>query len=255
MTDKKKDILTFGAGNAERLILVDEFLRGQKHVVEPSVLTAGGSAVNHACRLLAMGHLALPVMAIGDDEVGSLVIGTLLNAADRGDIPNAERDRLDTWMKALQQPGASTPYTTIVVERSGQRSIFTEAGTASARFPAICGETLARMEMDTVGCVLIGHIHSDAAAPGGNNGASTSRIIEKFAGRVPVVANFGRSQYRLGPRRWKAEITRVELFQLSFDEAVELALADGRKFDSLRELVEWYRGLDINHRPVQFLDA
>ena len=46
-------VLAAGSANAERLISAATVNFGGKQVVAPSRLSAGGSGVNYACRLLA----------------------------------------------------------------------------------------------------------------------------------------------------------------------------------------------------------
>ena len=245
----KPAILTVGAANAERLIRAAHLSVGRKQVVPPALLTAGGSAVNHACRLLAAGYQALSLIPLGKDDIGQLVCRTIFDAAKTGNLSEPETAFLKKWLDAVAQPDRTTGYTTIIVEQDGRRSIFSETGSSSERFGETCAGMLSSIEPETVCAVIIGHVHADAEPradiPYGRKGAITSSIIAHFVDNTPIVANIGRSQYRLGPSRWLEELAKVDIVQFAYDEAKEFASLEDRQSPNLAEIVEWFQSNGI----------
>jgi sugar/nucleoside kinase (ribokinase family) len=233
----RRPILTVGAANAERLTEVEAIRLGEKHLTSPALLGGGGSAVNHACRLLAVGIPALPLFPLGDDEAGALVREALASAARTGALPEDEDARLRSWLDGLVQPGTTTGSSTVVVERGGRRTAFSEVGTASHGFEAVCRRCIEALDPESLEAVVVGHVHADAVL----GGRITSGLLERFAGRTLVVANLGRSQYRLGSGRWLSELREVDVVQLSAEEAMEFAASASRPLSTLRAVAEWFQ--------------
>ena len=245
----QKPILAIGAANAERILRVASLTPDAKAVVAPTKEGAGGSAVNHTCRLLAAGVSTRPLVPMGRDHPGKLVRDAIRKAAKTGAMAAEQRRDLTNWMTRLTQPGCTTGYSTIIVEDNGRRTSFSETATSSEHFAQLCEDILETVTAEDVSGVVIGHIHSDAASTDAaptaqlraRPGAITSGMVSRFAGRVPVVANLGRSQYMQGPSRWLRDMRRVDLVQMTFDEAVEFLAIDRVACPSLREVATWFR--------------
>jgi len=245
-----KPILTVGAGNTETLIGVRSVALGQKHVVPATMTSVGGSAVNHACRLLAAGHEALPLVPLGDDRFGDTIKETVLAAAEKGGLTAKKVGTLTTWLDTITQPGESTAQTTILVEDGGRRTIFSEMSTVSVGFADVCRSALDMLGSTPLSAVIIGHIHADAvsgeATVGDQGGGITSTVIERFRGKAPIVANLGRSQYRLGSERWAKELRHVHLLQLAYAEAAEFTGSTPDAPEGLVAMARWFQEQGIN---------
>ena len=245
-----RPILTVGAGNTESLVEVEAVNMGQKHVVPAVIMSVGGSAVNHACRLLASGYPALPLVPIGDDDTGATIKRLVSHAAARGGLSEGERGRLSRWMDSITQVGETSGHTTILVEGGGRRTIFSETGSVTRGFPDVCARALLSIEPAELAAVVIGHIHADAAPgeglPYGQSGKITSGLIAQFRGQVPIVANLGRSQYRLGSERWEEELRDVRLLQLAYAEAAEFTSTSPERPVGLVAMARWFRERRIN---------
>ncbi|TPV96735.1 MAG: hypothetical protein B7733_03265, partial [Myxococcales bacterium FL481] len=241
MSRDRRSVLTVGAANVERVIVCGRLSPGDKHLVAPGVETAGGSALNHSCRLLAAGFSALPLVPLGDDVAGDTVRRVVFDAVRARD--ECGGGNLTSWFDRLARRGATTSVTTVVVEADGRRTVLTERGSASDSYPAVAADVLDELSPSEISGVLIGHIHSDRASAQNAGGRTTSRVIDRFVDDVPVVANLGRTQYRLGPERWLDELRRVDLFQLSLLEAREFC---GIARPSVRVIARWFQERGIN---------
>lgn len=213
-------VLAVGGANVERMLMVSpgSFTPGRKHSIPPAELTPGGSAVNHACRLLAAGvsvRLAAPVCR---DAGGRLLADALRAAAAKGGSRLRGADSL--W---LEGEGPGTPHTTLL-SIGHERTFFTEHP------PALF--TLLERHLDAVlraaaadppAAVMIGHLHADRGEAPGKHGGLTERVLDACAEMdCPVFANPGSSQFRLGPDWWASRLGRVACFQLQITEMREL---------------------------------
>lgn len=232
-------VITIGSANGERILPIEaaRFNLGAKHSLSPQKTMAGGSAVNHACRLLAQGIEVFPILPAADDRVGNIVLDTLIAAAQPSGV------RLNSDDLFMTGDGIKTPYTTVLAV-GGQLTTINE-------FPDADVSTFARhwrRRLDVFDAaygrspdaVVIGHIHADRdPARGGQGGGITQSVIERFAGDgVPIFANFGRSQYALGVGRWEPLLDRIACFQLDIEEMREFGAAAG--LSTLEEILDWF---------------
>jgi hypothetical protein len=120
--------------------------------------------------------------------------------------------------------GLTTPQSTVLTAK-GERTIFRETMRGAEHFCAFAHRRLDQiLAMDgvslDVGAVMIGHVYADR--PGvctAQGGSITKRVIHEFRDRALLFANFGESQYCLGPSFWEEELRALTVFQLSVEEA------------------------------------
>ena len=231
-------VITIGGANAERVLVVDpdRFQLGGKHTLRPERLLAGGSAINHACRLLAAGISATPIVPLCRDEVGDVVLATLSDAAERGGLAAPEADAL-----FLDVSDLPSPFTTIVTVGS-ERTIYTEfSNELFDPYEAHLLGALSDLDEAAVDAVMIGHVHADRERAPGRQGALTQHVVEVFrAAGKPVFANFGAAQYRLGADRWAPVLPHVTCLQLGIDEA-RWFVGGGVAVPTLMEILDWFK--------------
>ena len=121
MLSEKRLVVTVGGANGERVLRVDpaKFRLGAKHTMAPPKIIAGGSSVNHACRLLAMGIQVFPVLPIVNDGIGQVIAETLDASANVGNCA------LDVENLYMEGNDLATPFTTILSVGT-QRTILNE---------------------------------------------------------------------------------------------------------------------------------
>ena len=240
MEDEKKLVITIGGANGERVLKIDptRFRLGSKHTMGPLPIMAGGSSVNHSCRLLSAGVQVFPILPIVDDDIGKIVMETLRAAATEGKC-TLNRDTL--YMKGDH---LATPFTTILTVGL-QRTILNEFPESIIRdfrrHYDKCLETFQASASKKAHAVMIGHIHADRDTnAGGQAGGISQSIIEKFHEEgIPLFVNFGSSQYRLGTSRWEPFLEKIECFQLDIDEIREFC-ADA-KLVLLENMLDWFK--------------
>jgi sugar/nucleoside kinase (ribokinase family) len=235
-----KLVIAVGSASGERVLKVEagQFRLGAKHSVPPQRVLAGGSGVNSACRLLAMGVDVFPVLPVAHDSAGRAVVRALDSAARRG----GRSVNYEGFY--LEGDGAGTPFTTIMAV-GAQRTVLNEFPAGIVRqFVRHCAarlEVLERAGGAPPHALIIGHIHADReTAQGGQSGGITQSLIERFSNEgVPVFANFGRAQYGLGTTRWEPYLDRLACFQLDIDE-MRAFCADAGVW-SLEAVLAWFR--------------
>jgi len=237
---RARRIVTVGSASGERVLTfgAGELVTGVKYTKEPRHLLAGGSGVNTSSRMLARGIDAWPVVPVVEDDVGRIVVRGLEEAARTGGRS------VETEGLFMSGPGLSTPFTTILTEEGGKRTILNE-------FPATALRPFARhceARLDQFGArygaspdaVMIGHIHADRSIDeGGQAGGISQSVINRYyRDDVCVFANFGSSQYRLGADRWEHVVDRLTFFQLDIDE---IRIFCESVAQSLVDILAWFR--------------
>lgn len=237
-------VATFGGANIEHgYSLPREFEADAKYSAEPQPRQAGGSAVNSACRLLALGIDVHPVLPVAKgDPLSRVVLDALEEAASLGQAQIRRRDL------EIRGAGLVTPYTTIL-RQGASRAVLNEfsADLMQAfeahveRHLAALGSARSRPDV-----VHVGHIHADRARKRGEvgfGGAISERILTAPELRgVPKVVNFGRSQFKLGTARW-AKLLRdhVDVFQLDIGEVRRFCRDADLPDASLASILGWFR--------------
>ncbi len=221
MVDPRESyVLAVGGANVERMITIapESFAPGRKHSVPPAEITPGGSAVNHACRLLSWGQSVRLVAPLCRDAGGKILADSLHAAAKKGGSRLHGSGNL-----YLESDEGSTPHTTLL-SIGAERTFLTEhPPVLFDRFAEHLEKTLEEKFAPPPRAVMIGHIHADRDAAPGKSGALTERLLDQAADwQSPVFANPGSSQFRLGPEWWAPRLDRVSCFQLQIEEMREL---------------------------------
>jgi sugar/nucleoside kinase (ribokinase family) len=243
------EILVVGSGNAETVLdLESELVIGQKHDVR-RVELYGGSGVNYALRLTRYdGTRVLPILSIGQDGIGRSIQQELLQAmgADRVRTPVSEF----VAHPDLLCIGLTTPQSTVITANE-RHTIFREAMRGAEHFCAFAERRLAEvLALDgvsvNVGAAMIGHVYADR--PGvctAQGGSITRQVIRALQGRAILFANFGESQYCLGPSFWEEELRALTVFQLSVEEARQFFDKCGRAASEDSAQVRWFQSREV----------
>jgi len=142
--------------------------------------------------------------------------------------------------------GIATPESTIVVN-GDSRTIVTEK-LAARNLDALADHIPRRLDSIledrqlAVKAVMIGHIYGEDT----REGKVTRTIIERTRrkGNVKIFANLGLSQIRLGAQHWKRYLKKIDVFQLSLDEAREFFY--GQKNRSLQSVIQWFKSNGVS---------
>jgi sugar/nucleoside kinase (ribokinase family) len=232
-------VLVVGSASGEYVLRLDLPLKiDQKQSVDSEWLS-GGSGVNYSLRLMRQGVRVIPIPSVGNDELGRQIRSELLDEAHEM-APGSSVEQFiaaDTFFV-----GTKTTCSTIIVGE-GKRTILTERTSngggfyqhLEARLHALMdAEVLSR-----VGVVVIGHIHADSDR--GRPGACTRLLLDMFAGRTAIFANFGNSQICHGLDFWSDDLSKLAVLQMNLDEMrLFFRRRDGTE-RSLREIVDMLR--------------
>ena len=238
-------VLAVGGANVEHgYALPPNFLPDTKVTIDPQPWLAGGSSVNHGCRLLAMGVDVDPVLPLAKRDPMSAVIVEALGAAASTGAATCRRTDL-----LVRGAGLATPYTTIIRQGAG-RAVLNEFSpdlmTAYAEHVDRHLAALARRR-SSPDVVMIGHIHADRARETrqgvGHAGAISRRVLSSPAlASARRFVNFGSAQYKLGAKRWSRVLRdRVDVFQLDIGETRRFCADAGLADESLESILGWFR--------------
>ncbi|HET6284657.1 MAG TPA: PfkB family carbohydrate kinase [Polyangia bacterium] len=217
-----KLVVVVGGANAEyALETATSLTPGQKYDVSGHALF-GGSGVNHTMRLLNAGIPVLPILLLGDDEVGRQIQRNIVSAARN--TPRAREIEDFVNHPDFFVPGLATGRSTIVVDNQNRtRTILREpAKGLSGVLPYLKKrfETARSGFKRDIGFVMIGHIQADRRDASGTAGQCTREVIRQFAqDGCAVFANFGSTQTDLGWQFWAEDLERIAVFQLNLTEA------------------------------------
>ena len=254
-----KKVVTFGGANIERAYTLGpgEFQADAKFSKEPRDLLAGGSAVNHTSRLLAMGvdvYPVLPVVHPSLDHTTGIIRQSLNDAAASGKARILCEDE-DLFVSKC---GLTNSFSTIVCQGS-QRAILNEFSMKLiGAFPVHCkthrGKFGARKEAGVPDVVMVGHIHADRKDTAeqrrlsnnkeiGQEGRITEEILtHRSFQKSKKYVNFGASQYSLGKDRWEEVIkNHVDMFQLDIHEIRRFCRGGGRRPWPVKKILKWFR--------------
>ncbi|HPG28401.1 MAG TPA: carbohydrate kinase family protein, partial [Myxococcota bacterium] len=242
----KSRVLTIGGANVEHSYRLPGPLRPDaKYSTEPQPRLAGGSSVNHACRLLALGVPVHPVLPIAKaDPMSRLVLEALDAAAETGGVSYTRRDL------TIRGPALSTPFTTILRDGASRASLNEFSPELMRRYGEHVESHLRAIQESPrrrPDVVMLGHVHADRRPPGrgapGFSGELSERILTapELASARKIV-NFGSAQYALGTKRWERILRdEVDVFQLDIGE-VRRFCADAELADlSLESILGWFR--------------
>jgi sugar/nucleoside kinase (ribokinase family) len=241
----KASVLTVGGASIEHGYTVEGPLDvDAKYSTEPQPRLAGGSSVNHACRLLAMGIDVHPILPLAKADPLSKTVLAALDESERSGDSHYRRKRL-----LVREAGLTTPYTTIIRQGASRAALNEFSPLLMQRFQEHGRLHLERLADAgrTPDVVMIGHVHGDREKPArgkvGFSGAITESIL-----RSPALAparkfvNFGSAQYRLGTRRWERLLRQhVTVFQLDIGEIRSFCRDAELENTSLEAILDWFR--------------
>jgi len=228
MSNKK--ILVIGGANIEYILKSKtNIIQGSKNFVEMEELF-GGSGVNYTLRLLSYGEDVLPVLFVGEDSAGKQIYEKLapFGIAEKG-----------FFVSSL-----TTPRSTIIVEGI-HRTILSEDANTKNIFQTFVATKIA--EAQTVGAVIIGHIHNDRKEIAQEGDILTTLYtLDYFQEKEEtlVYANFGATQLEYGFSFWKPHLHKLDILQLNIHEA-RAFLANGSTCD-LASLIKKIQTLHIH---------
>ena len=237
-------ILIIGNGNGEYLLeLLHKFERGQKHLVKSQRLIGGGG-LNYTLRLLNMGYPVLPILPLGQDELGKKIQQELRQESQKFFPDSVVTQYLNS--PDFLSSRITSLLSTIIIDEEG-RSIFTEQPQGSSEFLThirqIIEVNLFSIIPEIKGLV-IGDIHADNYQLYPERaGKCTSYLLNYFDNKVFIYANLGKSQINLGYDYWQKLLPKISLLQLNIKE---LQILFESKPKSLINMLETLRDDQIN---------
>ncbi len=238
-------VLTVGGANVEHgYALPQGFRPDTKVTIDPQPWLAGGSSVNHSCRLLAIGVDVDPILPLAKADPMTAVITQAFEAAESTGVATCRRTDLQ-----VRGPGLTTPYTTII-RQGASRAVLNEF---SPDLMTAYRDHVDR-HLDRLGrrrtppdVVMVGHIHADRAREKrkgvGYSGAITRRVLSHpELAHARRFVNFGSAQYKLGAKRWSRVLRdSVDVFQLDIGETRRFCADAGLEDASLESIFGWFR--------------
>lgn len=200
-------VAVIGTGTIETVIDVPHLdLAGLKVTYDERAFRGiGGSALNIALRLRALGINAIPLFPYGDDEIGRKLVDSIIlkdnNSLKIHMLPPIHR--------------ATTNESLILVDPSGKKCNISKTGVDQDIFPEMV-ESWFGQNIERVGAVVIGHIRQETA-----KNPITSKLCKKIRSsrqNVPIFFNPGLSQYQIGLRQYTEVLSMVNVLQLGRDE-------------------------------------
>ena len=215
-----------------------------KYTSEPQPRLAGGSSVNHACRLLAMGVAVDPILPLAAADPMSTVVMQALDDAARTGRATLRREDL-----AIPGTDLRTPFSTII-RQGASRTVLNEFSAILMRaYSEHVDRRVAALGSaeERPGTLLVGHVHADReptpeSAIGFAGGITEGLLTDDaFAGCRKFV-NFGRTQYAQGTKRWDRILRdHVDVFQLDLGETRRFCRDAGLADGSLHSILGWFR--------------
>ncbi|ELR99897.1 carbohydrate kinase family protein [Gloeocapsa sp. PCC 73106] len=227
-------ILVVGGANGEYLLeLLENFEVGQKNLVDTQNLIGGGG-VNYTLRLLNMGYPALPILPLGDDELGKKIQTELVIESQKVLRKTEVKDFISSPLFLDSQ--ITTQLSTIAIQ-GDSRTIFTEKPLGVETFKEHIEKQLNSVVKPLlIECIVICDIHADNGdLYPDNQGKCTEYLINSFQDNAFIYANFGRSQINLGYQFWQPMLAKLSILQLNIKELKTLFGAD---YQSLALTVE-----------------
>jgi len=238
-------VLAIGGASVEHsYAIAGEFEADRKYSTDPQPRLAGGSAINHACRLLALGVDVEPIVPLAKaDPLCSVIVRALDEAEQTG---HGSYRRTDLLIRGAE---LTTPYTTIIRQGASRAALNEFSPVLMERFAEHLDRQLSRLASSRKrpDLVAIGHIHADRRAQDmhgvGHGGALTEQILMADSlSSARRYVNFGSAQFELGARRWERTLRdSVDVFQLDIGEARRFCHDAGLERLSLEEILGWFR--------------
>jgi sugar/nucleoside kinase (ribokinase family) len=246
LPENSPPIIAIGSGAFENILRCDGALQlGRKHIVKQEE-SLGGSGLNYTLRLLANGMEVLPILPVGDDPLGHLILESILAAVKK--IPGPERMQKFLAPRQFFVPNIKTPRSTILVDQL-QTTVFSEKFVEGKSFRQHLEERFQDIEESlgiVPGAVMIGHIYSDKSNGHPHvPGECTRYIIDRWQGKAPIFLNLGHSQIELGIEFWEDAFKQATVIQMNIWEYKNL-MKKGERLPSLREIIDWFTDRKIN---------
>ncbi|MEW6417960.1 MAG: carbohydrate kinase family protein [Nitrospirota bacterium] len=200
-------VAVIGTGTIETVIEVPHLdLAGLKVTYDERAFRGiGGSALNIALRLRAMGIDAIPLFPYGDDEIGRKLVDSIIL-----------KDNYSLKIHMLSPiHRATTNESLILVEPTGKKCNISKTGVGQDIFPEMV-ESWFGQNIERVGAVVISHIRQETA-----KNPITSTLCKKIRSsrqNVPIFFNPGLSQYQIGLHQYTEVLSMVNVLQLGRDE-------------------------------------
>lgn len=235
-------ILVVGSGVKERVFTDTSVFQVQgrviiiksdgKQIIQRPLVHYGGSGVNFSMRLAKTGHQILPILSIGGDPIGKEIRELILESIDRQACKPSVLEFIkgeNFFCKGLES--AEVP----VFSTGRVRIALTPLTEGTEKFDHFVTTRLSQIPV-SVGAVLIGHIYADAYEH--CHMAITRRILDDYADKALIFANFGKSQLNFGFKSWEHDLQRkISILQLSYEEA-RLFFSFGNLH--LQEIISWF---------------
>lgn len=231
-------VMVVGGANREYILTLKDPLRlGSKHKVN-SFPFVGGSGVNITLRLLNAGIPVIPILEVGNDDMGKEIQKEIIESASK----TRYESEITTFVSGSEffVPKLKTPDSTIIIEEDN-RTIFTSEPTTDIDFKAFVRNRIENhlpINSSNIKAVAIGHIHSDRNEPNSPHaGECTKYLFSRFGSSAMVYANFGESQIRLGLNYWKTNLSQIDILQLNLNEMKTFFTPRGKRPLSLFEII------------------
>ncbi len=199
----KKKVLVVGGANIEYILKSKEPIKiGAKNFVDIEELF-GGSGMNYASRLLAIGCDVIALLFVGDDSIGHKI--------------DAKLKSYKPDLELTFVPQLTTPRSIIVVDGK-ERTILSQDQNSKNIFRPFVEKELKKF--DDISSLVIGHIHNDREDINSDiSDLSTSYLIDRYKNSTTLIyLNFGASQLDYGYEYWLERLCGVSLFQLNIKE-------------------------------------
>ena len=231
LAGSREHIAVIGGVNEEYVLQLDSLGVGKKNNVETYSMF-GGSGLNYTMRLLNTEFPTIPILSAGNDYLGHRIMEQVLKTMDQVQMFEGALSfiRSDKFFV----PGARSQRTTILVEEDRRTILTDHADEAGRYFDHMKSRVCLLNSHIRISTVIIGHIHADK-----QDGKCTRYIISYFNERnVPVFANPGDSQIRLGYRFWERDFQKLSVLQLNLNELKALFREDSNT-KSLAGIIDW----------------
>ena len=155
-------IVVFGSCNKEDILFSEnEIIFGNKH----SVIVKehfGGSGINYTLRLLAAGYDVVPILPIGDDQIGNEIRNKLITCARKHSVSRIVKVFIES--DNFFASNIKTSSSTIVVHGL-KRTVFSQKPIGGEHFKKHITKRINDLKImlnRVPNIILIGHIHSDS---------------------------------------------------------------------------------------------
>jgi sugar/nucleoside kinase (ribokinase family) len=233
-----KTIISFGSCNKENLLFSESDISlGNKYSVVMKE-NLGGSGVNYTLRLLSTGYNVIPILPVGDDQIGNEIRNRLLITASKYSVSSIVTDFIgsDNFFDLKIKTSSST-----IIVHGLKRTVFSQKPIGCEHYKnhiKKCISLLNKSLTEYPNLVIIGHIYCDSGEYMNSLGECTKMIIDTYKKNSLIYTNFGNSQIHLGIKFWEKELPNIDVFQLNFNEIIHF-FAETNLKRSLINIIQW----------------